>query len=80
MDLLLRAVSGRARQAGKQTTQGGSEGDGDPPAMTMAEKAARWQLRATTKVSPGPAQATTAACTPAVQPLTRNQVRAAPQA
>ena len=48
------------------------------PDMTMAEKTERWQLRATISVSPGPAQAITAAWIPEEQPLTRNQVRSAP--
>ena len=49
-----------------------------PPDSTMAEKAERWQLRGSSSVSPGPAEAMTDACMPALQPFTRNQVWSAP--
>ena len=48
--------------------------------MTMPEKAAMWQLRASTSVSAGPQVAITAAWMPTVVPLTRNHVLSAPKA
>ena len=50
------------------------------PDMTMAEKTDRWQFLATSSVAPGPAQAMIPAWMPEEQPLTRNQVRSAPNA
>ena len=39
-----------------------------------------WALRGTMTVSPGPHRASSRACTPLVEPLTRNQVRSEPHA
>ncbi len=58
---------------------------GPLPAMTMAENADEWQLRATSSTPfrlslPVRVTAITAACIPAEQPLTRNHVCSAPKA